>query len=230
MIRSRLKSLLPQPARRSYAQSGEDLIVRFIFEALRLPKPTYLDLGAHHPRHMSNTYLFYQQGSCGVCVEPDPALYALLKRKRPHDVCLNVGVGTSGVEQADFYIMTSRSLNTFSRQDAERYQSYEGQQIERIIQVPLLPVNNLISRYCQPAPQFISIDVEGLDLEIVKSLDFNRFRPLVLCVETLTYTEDRTERKRVEIADFVCGHGYFQYADTYINSIFVDQQAWAHRP
>jgi hypothetical protein len=91
-------------------------------------------------------------------------------------------------------------------------------------------MNELISQYCKPVPQFISIDVEGLDLEIVQSLDFNAFRPQVLCIETLTYTEDRTERKRTEIIDFVCSQGYFQYADTYINSIFVDRQAWIQRP
>jgi FkbM family methyltransferase len=179
---------------------------------------------------MSNTYLFYQQGGRGVCVEPDPTLYALLKRMRPRDVCLNVGVGTHGAAHADFYIMTSRALNTFSRQEAEGYQGYGRQKIEQIIQVPLLPMNELISQYCKPVPQFISIDVEGLDLEIVQSLDFNAFRPLVLCIETLTYTEDRTERKRTEIIDFVCSQGYLQYADTYINSIFVDRQAWIHRP
>jgi FkbM family methyltransferase len=229
MIAKRFTSLLPKKARLSYAQCGEDLIVQFIFEALRLPRPAYLDLGAYHPRHMSNTFLFYTQGGRGVCVEPDPTLYAHLKRVRPHDICLNVGVGAGGAEQADFYIMTSKTLNTFSRQEAERYQRYGNQKIEQVIQVPLLPVNEIISRYCKAMPQFISIDVEGLDLEIVKSLDFDTFRPAVLCVETLTYTEDRTERKLTEIADVVCGRGYFLYADTYINSIFVDRETWTSR-
>jgi FkbM family methyltransferase len=229
MIATRLKSLLPKKARVSYAQCGEDLIVQFIFEALRLPKPTYLDLGAHHPRHMSNTFLFYTQGARGVCVEPDPTLYAHLKRVRPHDMCLNVGVGASSVGHANFYIMTSKALNTFSWQEAERYQRYGNQKIEQVIQVPVLSVNEIINQYCKAAPQFISVDVEGLDLEIVKSLNFDTFRPAVLCVETLTYTEDRTERKLTEIADVVCDRGYFLYADTYINSIFVDREAWTNR-
>jgi FkbM family methyltransferase len=226
MIPARIKSLFRQSGRTSYAQCGEDLIVQFIFHALRIAKPSYLDLGAHDPRYMSNTYLFYKRGSRGVCVEPDPLLFERIKRQRPRDMCLNIGVGVSKEPIADFYVMTNKALNTFSKQDAERYQSYGNQKIETIIQVPLLPVNQIISQHFVLAPQFISIDIEGLELTILQSLDFKIFRPVVLCVETLTYTEDRTERKLSEVIDFVCSQGYFIYADTYINSIFVDTAIW----
>jgi FkbM family methyltransferase len=229
MIPARIKSLFLKNARMSYAQCGEDLIVQFIFNAFRIARPSYLDLGAHHPRHMSNTFLLYKQRSYGVCVEPDPVLFGRIKRQRPRDICLNAGVGVSVEDKADFYVMTNKALNTFSKQDAERYQSYGHQRIEKIIQIPLLPVNQIISQHFASTPQFISIDVEGLELTILKSLDFDRFRPIVLCVETLTYTEDRTERKLTEVIDFVCSQGYFIYADTYINSIFVDIAMWNNR-
>ena len=88
-------------------------------------------------------------------------------------------------------------------------------------------MNHIISQHFVSAPQFISIDIEGLELTILQSLDFKIFRPIVLCVETLTYTEDRTERKLSEVIDFVCSQGYFVYADTYINSIFVDTALWS---
>jgi hypothetical protein len=58
----------------SYSQSGEDVIVDFIFQILKIQKPSYLDVGAHHPSYLSNTYLFYQKGCQGVCIEPDPVL------------------------------------------------------------------------------------------------------------------------------------------------------------
>jgi FkbM family methyltransferase len=228
MIRARFKSLLRKRAKVSYAQCGEDLIVRFVFDALKISKPSYLDIGAHHPTHMSNTYLFYRQGSRGICVEPDPTLFTQIQRKRPRDICLNMGVGVSSKDKADFYVMTNRSLNTFSKQEAVRYQSYGKQKIERVIQIPLLSINDIISQYCKSSPQFISIDVEGLDLDTLKSLDFQRFRPVVLCVETLTYTEDSTERKLTEAIDFIWGQGYFLYADTFINSIFVDRAVWSN--
>jgi FkbM family methyltransferase len=224
----RLRSFVSTAKHTSYAQCGEDLIVQFILQGLRIARPTYLDLGAHHPVKLSNTYLFYRQGGTGVCVEPDPTLFKLLKRKRPRDTCLNVGVGLIA-GTANFHVMTSKTLSTFSKEEAERYQSYGGQNIEAIVSVPIIPINQLIRKYFQTPPHFMSIDIEGLDLEVLQQLDFNTIRPTVLCVETLTYTEDRTEHKRTELIDFVCSNNYLLYADTYINSIFVERSAWKQR-
>jgi FkbM family methyltransferase len=224
----KLRSRLSPQSSRTYAQSGEDVIVKYIFDALRIARPSYLDLGAHHPTRMSNTYLFYRNGGSGICVEPDPDLFKQFKLRRPRDTSLNVGVGLQH-GMADFYVMTSRTLNTFSRDEAERYQSYGKQKIERVVQMPLIPINQIIAEHFAAPPQFLSIDIEGLDLEILQSLDLARYRPTVLCVETLTYTEDRSEQKRTDIIDFVSKQGYFLYADTYINSIFVDTPTWKQR-
>src|SRR5690242_18514402 len=83
----------PASSRISYAQCGEDLIMDLIFTGLRLPQPTYLDIGANDPVNFSNTYYFYQKGCRGVCVEPDPNLAEAFRRRRPKDTCLNAGVG-----------------------------------------------------------------------------------------------------------------------------------------
>jgi hypothetical protein len=72
----------------------------------------------------------------------------------------------------------------------------------------------------------ISLDAEGFDLEILKSMDFNKYRPQIFCIETLTYTENGTEEKILPIIDFMNQKGYFAYADTYINSIFIDKTIW----
>ena len=219
--------------RTSYSQCGEDLIVDFIFAGrLGISNPSYLDLGAHHPTYLSNTYFFYLKGSQGVCVEADPTLIAIIAKERKRDTCLNVGVGTKeGV--GDFYVMSARTLNTFSKEEAERYQGYGTHRIEEVIQVPLLPVNTIIERSFSSAPDFISLDVEGLDFAILESFDFSRFRPSVFCVETITYTEDNSERKLKEIGELMNQKGYMVFADTYVNTIFVEAEDWkagkAHR-
>ncbi len=213
----------------SYSQCGEDLIIDFIFLGLNILTPSYLDIGAYHPTQLSNTYLFYLRGSQGVCVEADPSLFAEMKRLRKRDTCLNVGVGSGQVEKADFYIMTTKTLNTFSKDEAERYQSYGSQKIEKVIQVPVVSVNTILEKYCDCCPDLVSIDVEGLESKILKGFDFYRFRPKVFCVETLTYTEDKSERKVTEIIDSMVAKGYFVYADTFINSIFVDRESWRNR-
>ncbi len=203
----------------SYSQSGEDLLIAFIFEVfIKNAKPTYLDLGAHHSSFMSNTYLFYKKGCRGVCVEPDPLLFEEIKKNRSKDVCLNVGVGFSDKKEADFYVLSASALSTFSKAEVEKCSAYTT--VEKIIKVPLLSINEIIEKHFTTAPDFISLDIEGLDFEVIKTLDFINHRPKVLCVETI---ENSTEKKHSEINEFMLSKDYMVYADTYINTIFVDK-------
>ncbi len=146
--------------------------------------------------HLSNTYFFYQKGCRGVCVEPDPVLFHEIKKSRGRDVCLNIGVGVDQEAEANFYITSSKTLNTFSREEAERYVSYGSQKIERVMRIPLAPINTIIEKYFDVCPNLISLDVEGLDLKILETFDFENYRPEVFCIETLT-TLKTTPSKRL---------------------------------
>ena len=214
----------------SYAQCGEDLIIDFLFEILNIQNPTYIDVGAHHPFYLSNTAIFYEKGSHGICIEPDPTLFKEIKKYRKNDICLNIGIGfKNDVEEVDFYIMSSPTLNTFSKEAAENYISYGNQKIVETKKIPLYNINTIIQKYCKTVPNFISLDVEGLDLDILHSFDFLQYRPEVFCIETLTYTEDNNEVKITEIIDYMIAQGYKIYSDTYINTIFVDETVWSNR-
>lgn len=212
----------------SYSQSGEDRIVSFLFDWLQIQSPSYLDIGAHHSSWLNNTYLFYKAGSTGVCVEPDPSLFSELKRNRSRDICLNIGIGSGAKEMAEFYVMSSRSLNTFSKKDAlmcEMSRNFGEQKIEEIIQVPLRTVDEIMSEHLPSGVNFISIDVEGLDYEIVKSFDFKKYQPEVFCIETLRYDDQGVLKKNYELIEFMLDQGYSTYGDTYINTIFVSKDA-----
>ncbi|MDP3539058.1 MAG: FkbM family methyltransferase [Azonexus sp.] len=216
--------------RLSYAQSGEDLIVDFIFRAMRMEHPSYLDIGAHHPTHFSNTYFFYKSGSVGVTVEPDPTLFRQLRDKRPKDVHLNVGVGEANAASLPFYVMSTKTLNSFSKEEAERYQATGMHRIDKILNIPVVSIGDVLSaNFPDRSPDFLSVDVEGLDFQILKAIDFSKYRPIVVCVETITFSENRQEKKVSEIIEYMCNNGYFVYADTYINSIFVDREKWQGR-
>lgn len=219
----------PLGEKTSFSQCGEDLIIQHICMWLRIDQPAYLDIGAHHPSYLSNTYLLYLQGSCGVCVEPDPSLCEEFRKMRKRDVCVNAGVGEGTADCADFYIMSCRTLNTFSREEAERYAGYGDKRIEKVVSIPLVSIESLLSRHFARAPHLVSLDVEGLDLQILRGWDFDKYRPEIFCIETLTYTENNSERKLTEIIEYMTSHGYFVYADTYVNTIFVSREAWARR-
>ncbi|MGN6439038.1 MAG: FkbM family methyltransferase, partial [Agriterribacter sp.] len=115
--------------------------------------------------------------------------------------------------------------STFSKDEAEHWANIGMKtvgkiQYEKIIKVSLETINNIISKYFKAPPDFVSLDVEGLDLDILQSLDFNSYKPLILCVETLGYDTNQNEYKRNDIIEFVVDKGYEVYADTHVNTIF----------
>jgi FkbM family methyltransferase len=214
-------------AKHSYAQAGEDLIVDFVARAMQIEEVTYLDIGAHHPTQYSNTYLFYKRGFRGVLVEPDPELMASIKRARPRDVCIEAGVGLQSATTARFYVMSTRTLNTFSEAEAKRYEAMGTQSVEKVLQVPLITVDEIFAGHFQDRePALVSIDIEGLDFEVLSTLNLKKYRPAIICVETLQYSETREEVKDARIARLMAENDYFAYGDTYINTIFVDLVRW----
>jgi FkbM family methyltransferase len=221
------KTLMPQ-AQYGYAQFGEDLILAHLFAQLEIKKPSYLDIGANEPRYISNTYYFYLRGSKGILIEPNPYLYKKLKALRPRDIVLNTGIGKTDTSEADFYVFPNyaNGLSTFSEKDAKHWEE-TGMKglgkipVEKVIKMPLIPVNTILEKYAgSQAPNFISLDVEGLDLEILKSFDFHKYQPEVICVETLNYDENQQGYKANNIIEFMLTQNYEIYADTRVNTIF----------
>lgn len=221
----KLRGIEPNPHRKvSYSQSGEDLIIDYVLGWMGSPTRTYLDIGAHHPTFLSNTYLFYEQGHRGVSIEPDPVLHAVIEKRRPGDTNLNIGIGSDAQEEAEFYIMNPTTLNTFSKKEAETYvKHYPGTTIDRVVKLPLVGINTMLKKHFhETAPDFVSLDVEGLDFEIIQSFDFDTHRPKVFCIETAEYASRTSLKKAIELMQFVKSKDYFLYADTFTNSIFVD--------
>lgn len=214
--------------KKSYSQCGEDLIVHFALETMRVVKPTYLDIGAHHPTLFNNTYIFYRDGSRGVNVEPDRALIDRFHRARPDDVNLNCGIGPEE-GTLELHVMSLPTLNTFSAEQARRYCEEHGLRVLRKVPVPVKRFDQVVDQHLRKAPDFVSLDAEGVDLPILRSIDFARYRPLVVCVETLTYSDGGGGHKIVEIDELMRGAGYMRYADTFINSIYVDEKEWKRK-
>jgi FkbM family methyltransferase len=212
--------------RKSWSQCGEDLILRYLFDLLQIARPSYIDIGAHHPWYYNNTYLFYRQGARGVNVEPDPSLHAVLQRGRPRDVNLNIGIGPQAAE-LDFYVMSSRTLNTFSASEARKYVEEHGLNIVETKRIMVQTFAQAVDTHLGRTPDLVSLDVEGLDLDILRSIDFSRYRPHAFCVETISYAGgDGSGIKSPEIHALMLQNGYMLYADTYINSIYVAQSSW----
>ncbi|MEJ7610365.1 MAG: FkbM family methyltransferase [Ferruginibacter sp.] len=222
------KYLIPH-AQLNYAQFGEDLIINHFFTLRGIAAPSYLDIGANEPKFISNTFFFYEKGASGVLVEPNPILSAKLRKARPRDKVLNMGIGFEAEAEADFYVFPdyANGLSTFSKKEAEHWEKIGMKHlgkisVEKVIKVPLLPVNLILQEnFPGTAPDFISLDVEGLDLDILKNMDFTLYRPWLICVETLKYDDCQNGYKDHTITEFMQSVNYSIYAETYVNTIYL---------
>lgn len=210
----------------SYSQSGEDRIVKMIFDGLGIHKFTYLDIGAHHPFFISNTALFYEMGMHGINIEPDPDLFKAFEKYRKRDINLNIGISESPGE-SDFYIISAPTLNTFSKEEAEGYAKEGDYTIKEVKRVKTDNLQNVITMHFNGKyPDFLTVDAEGIDELIIKSIDFNNSPPLVVCIETISFSSSGNGVKNNDIIELMESNGYLNYADTNINTIFVRKEAW----
>jgi FkbM family methyltransferase len=205
----------------SFSQSGEDVIAWSIFNSLGISQPRYLDIGAHHPLYLSNTALFHFLGSRGMNIEPDPTLFGELRRLRPHDINLNIGVAAAN-GMGTFYRLRDPALSTFSESEAQRRAGEFGIAITSRTNVPVRVISEVLSEH-DFCPDFLSIDVEGHEMDILKTYDFSTHRPAVICVESLQFSTRGDGAKDQEVCSYIGSQGYRIYADTLINTLLVDR-------
>ena len=229
LVKKTVYKVVPPPfTEYSFSQAGEDAVIRFLFQDYGKKNISYLDIGTNTPHWGNNTFLFYIHGSRGVCVEADASLIPKIKEIRPNDKVINAGVAVAEENEADFYIFNIPAINTFSKEEADYRSSFGNYKIVKVAKVPLITINNLIRDNFSSFPDLISIDIEGLDLAVLKTLDFDKYPVPVICVETCTYSENHVRPKDHTIAEFMLTKNYEIYADTYINTIFVNR-SWFYK-
>ena len=168
---------------KSYSQDGEDMVLKAFYETKKRYKGFYIDIGAHHPYRFSNTAYFYSKGWNGINIEPTPSLIPAFKRIRRKDINLNVGISnTNG--KLTFFEFNEPALNSF---DKELSLSRENGKYKIIAQkeIEVRPLSEILSAHL-PKNQhidFINIDAEGLDLDILKSNDWSKYIPDFILVE-----------------------------------------------
>ena len=209
----------------SFSQCGEDVICKHLFLGLGIEQVNYLDLGAYHPMRISNTYLFYQAGSRGVNVEPNPDAYADFLKYRPEDINLNVGVGTSE-GTFDYYTFEAPTLNTFSKKEAQDY-AQQGYPILSKKNLQVVDLNSILAEHFTERPlDLLSMDVEGLDFDLLSVMELEKYKAKVICVEAVQFSRDGRGEKDTQIKKLLESRGYLLYADTGINYIFVRREFW----
>lgn len=208
----------PAGQQECYSQEGEDLVAARLFD--EKPDGFYADIGAHHPIRHSNTYLLYRRGWRGINVDATPGSMTEFRRLRPRDINVECLVASDPSPQR-FYVFNEPALNTASSVVArERPSENARYHVTREVELRPRTLASLLDEFL-PAGKTIdlmSVDVEGLDLDVLRSNDWQRYRPVLLLVEVLQ--TELSDLDRHEIAQFLRGWNYRPIAKLYNTVVF----------
>jgi FkbM family methyltransferase len=206
----------------SYAQRFEDLHLLRCFGAQA--DGFYIDIGAGHPVYDNVSFAFYLKGWRGITVEPNPALARLSKAVRPRDFQHQTLVGEQAGEATFYLVEDFHGFSTMIERHARAAKTEFGKGSQTIT----LPVTTLRALCEQRAPasiDFLKVDVEGAEKEVLFGGDWQRFRPKVVVVEALAPYSLAPAWDAFD--PFLVGHGYRYVWFDSLNRYYVAQEAGA---
>ncbi len=163
----------------SFAQNQEDVLLARVFPD---DQGFFIDVGACHPVHHSVTKYFSSRGWRGINIEPIPSVFAMIAEDRPHEINLNVGVSNRDGAMTFYEATSSLGLSSFSKELAEEVRMLGIEFVER--EVPILTLETIRARYVgNREVDFLKIDVESHERQVVMGADWSRLRPKVVVLE-----------------------------------------------
>jgi FkbM family methyltransferase len=202
----------------SYSQEGEDGILKRVFAGQRTG--FFVDIGAHHPKRYSNTYYFYLYGWRGINVDPAPGTTQMFNQVRPRDINIEAAVA-NGNESLTYYEFDEPTLNGFSKEISQSRNENGPYKILNERKVQTAKLSEILDRHLPPGQKidFLNIDVEGLDLEVLQSNDWEKYQPTIILAEDLCLTDLR-HIDQSPVACLMQQHGYELYGKAVNTLIF----------
>lgn len=200
-----------------FSQEGEDLILEEYFQGVN--KGFYIDIGAYHPIRYSNTYKFYLKGWHGINIDARPGSMQIFKKVRPKDINLEIAIGNRS-ECLKYYMFDEPALNSFSKEISEERDRDFHFNILKTVDINLERLEVILDNFLPENTEihFLSIDVEGLDYEVLLSNNFNKYRPKMILVETSVISEGLAFDSEINL--FLNENGYSLVAKTFRTSFY----------
>lgn len=209
----------------SYSQDGEDIVLSNTLQNLFGDKKGfYVDIGAFHPKLYSNTYIFYKKGWSGINIDAAPGKMRFFKNIRKRDINLECAISQHTDKEMTFYVFEGTgAVNTFDEQHSEQMLN-NGYILKEKIYVKPRKLSDVLDEYLLPRKQIdlMSIDVESHELDVLKSNDWEKYRPLIICIEILGSSLE--EPNRYEVVKFLKSLDYIPFAKTGISWLFKDKK------
>ena len=211
--------LIPINMRRGYSQTGEDLIFKQLIGNSK--SGFYIDIGCGHPIDGSNTYLLHRLGWRGLAIDANPKFSLLWKFNRPRDRFVNCAIKAE--DQADstrsFYNFYADVYSTFDYEQALNLIA-QGLELKSVDKIPMKELGDLVRSFSADFKvgkiQLLSIDVEGLELEVLRLYPFELLNPEFVCIEELRSPIIQTSAVR----EYLAKQGFSLIAYTGLSSIY----------
>jgi FkbM family methyltransferase len=207
-------------ALKTYSQEGEDIILRRIFEHQKTG--FYVDVGAHHPKRFSNTYFFYKQGWRGINIDAMPGSMKAFRKFCPRDINLEIAI-YSRKQRLNYYIFNEPALSGFSKELSESRDSLNNQYyIVETKELETFTLKEILDKYLPDGQNidFMNIDVEGFEYDVLRSNDWQKYRPKVILVEIRK--SDLEDLLKNEITIFLNNLGYKLFAKCFNTVFFME--------
>ena len=164
----------------SYSFNAVDLIIDYIFKDKI--NGFYIDIGAQHPIANNNTYLLFKRGWTGINIDLDVKNIELFNISRPNDINLNNAISSSISKKKLFFYHDKSPINTL----VEDVSNFQNATVKEIKTVKTITLNKVLENLSfDKEIDYMNIDVEGHELDVLKGFDLIRYKPNVISVEYL---------------------------------------------
>ncbi|MDB5264433.1 MAG: hypothetical protein JWN64_4 [Parcubacteria group bacterium] len=219
LFKAILKQILGRGSMRSYSQFGEDAVLNSMLR--KQAKGFYVDVGAYHPMLYSNTYALYTRGWNGIAVDPNIKMEGLYKFFRPRDIFVGSGV-SKNKSSLKYYEYADAAYNSFSEAQVNELKDKNKISPLRESSVPVKPLREIVAAHHVTSIDLLSVDVEGMDLEVLESHDWS-IRPRLVLMEAHGFNPENPQAYPTYV--FMKDKGYKLRSIAGLSLIFEDMQA-----
>ncbi|MEH2286202.1 MAG: FkbM family methyltransferase [Nostoc sp.] len=204
----------------SYAQNFEDVLLNRVFR--HKTKGFYIDVGALHPTVDSVTKAFYDLGWSGINIEPIKEYYNIFQKERPRDINLNIAISNSEGNLDFFQVVGQPGNSTLNKEIADKIAQEKGLELSRYT-VYVKTLAEVCKKYVDQNIDFLKIDVEGVEEEVILGGNWEIFRPTILVIETTLPNTNIRCKNNIPI--FLREKGYQQVFFDGINDYYISEES-----
>lgn len=208
-------------AKKYYGQWGEDIALGYLFSKQKIG--FYVDVGAYHPMHYSNTYLLYKKGWHGINIDPNPSSIYLFNVHRRRDINLNYGISEE-IAVKPYFVFNHQSCNTFSEEQKTLMLQKSFIRLIKEMPISCVPLQKVLLEHAPHQEiDLLNVDVEGMGMRVLRSIEWEKTRPKAICIEDDDFDFSNPNNFNSEVFSFLTKQSYVLHAKVGFTCIYILQ-------